>query len=130
MPRNNGRADGFDTRAIVWRSALGWVIAGLLGTAGMALLLIPGFPNLLAAQITAGIIGLAGGLAYVVLLGFAGGSTSRPQAMYLPVVWAGSCILGVTPLFFTSGPPLKMTVLTFYSFAFSGPWEASSPLSC
>jgi uncharacterized protein len=121
MPRNNGRAEVLDTAAIVWRSALGWAIAGIMGAAAMAASMIPGvLPPMIAAQITAGVIGLCGGLSYVHLIGFSGGSASRTQGFLLPVVWAASSMLAVTPLFFTSGPPLKLLVLTFYSFALSG----------
>jgi membrane protease YdiL (CAAX protease family) len=120
MCEENTRVKPVDARAFLRRSTLGWAAAGLLGTAGMTALLIPGFPQMIAAQITAGIIGLAGGLSYLFLLRSAGGSVSRRHGFSLAAVWAASCILGVTPLFLTSGPPLKMMVLMFYSFAAAG----------
>jgi len=108
------------TSAVVIRSALGWATAALFGTTGILLLQIPGFPNLVAAQITAGTIGLVGGLSTVFLIRSTVRSFSRKQSLILPLVWALSCIIGVTPQFFTSGTPLKMTVLTFYAFTLSG----------
>lgn len=108
------------TSAIVIRSALGWATAALFGTTGILLMQIPGFPNLAAAQITAGTIGLVGGLSTVFLIRSTVGSVSWKQGLILPLVWSLSCIIGATPQFFTSGTPLKMTVLTFYAFTLSG----------
>ncbi len=106
--------------SILFRSTLGWAAAALLGSSGILLLQIPGFPYLVAAQITAGIIGLGGGFSYALAIRAAGGEVDRKNVMFVAVVWSLSCILGVTPLFFTLGTPLEMTVSAFYSFALCG----------
>ncbi len=105
---------------ILFRSTLGWAAAALLGSSAILLLRIPGFPYLLAAQLTAGIIGLGGGLSYALAIRAAGGGVDWKNGMFVAIVWALSFILGVTPLFFTSGTPLKMMVGAFYSFALCG----------
>lgn len=92
----------------------------MFGTVGIVLQQIPDFPNMVAAEITAGTIGLVGGLSNVLLIRSTGGAVSPKQGIILPLVWALSCIMAVTPLFFTSGTPLKMMVLTFYTFAVAG----------
>jgi membrane protease YdiL (CAAX protease family) len=118
MPEKREKtADPFN---ILFRSTLGWAAAALLGTPGILLLQIPGFPYLVAAQMTAGIIGLGGGFSYALALRAAGGRVDWKNSMFVAIVWAMSFILGVTPLFFTSGTPLKMMVGTFYSFALCG----------
>ncbi|MBN2439027.1 MAG: CPBP family intramembrane metalloprotease [Deltaproteobacteria bacterium] len=110
-------ADPFN---ILFRSTLGWAAAALLGTSAILLLRIPGFPYLVAAQMTAGIIGLGGGLSCAMAIRAAGGAVDGKNGMFIAVVWCLSCILGVTPLFFTLGTPLKMMVSAFYSFALCG----------
>ena len=118
MPEKREKtADPFN---ILFRSTLGWAAAALLGTSAILLLRIPGFPYLVAAQMTAGIIGLGGGLSFAMAIRAAGGGVDWKNGMFVAIVWALSCILGVTPLFFTSGTPLKMMVSTFYSFALCG----------
>ena len=114
-PRSESR-----TTAIAVRSALGWAIAALFGAIGILLLQIPGFPKVVAAQITAGTIGLVGGLSNASLIRSTGGTVSWKQGVMLSLAWALSCIIGITPPFFTSGIPLQMMVLTFYAFALSG----------
>lgn len=109
-----------DPFSIFFRSTLGWAAAALLGTSAVLLLQIPGFPYLVAAQMTAGIIGLGGGFSYAMAIRAAGGGVDWKNGMLVAIVWALSFILGVTPLFFTSGTPLKMMVGTFYSFALCG----------
>ncbi|MCX5838619.1 MAG: type II CAAX endopeptidase family protein [Deltaproteobacteria bacterium] len=118
MPgKREKKADPFN---ILFRSTLGWAAAALLGTSAILLLRIPGFPYLVAAQTTAGIIGLGGGLSYAMAIRAAGGKIDGKNVIFVAVVWSLSCILGVTPLFFTLGTPLKMMVSAFYSFAFCG----------
>jgi membrane protease YdiL (CAAX protease family) len=75
---------------------------------------------MLAAQTTIGVFGLAGGLSHSLLIRAAGGEVSWKQGLFFSIVWALSCIGGVTPLFFTLGTPLKMAVIAFYSFAIFG----------
>jgi len=103
-------------KTILLRSTLGWSLAAILSVPGSFFLHIPGFSNMIAAQITVGITGLAGGLSYASLFRSMGGKISRKQAFYLAAVWALSLMLGVTMTFLVSGPPPKMMVLTFYSF--------------
>lgn len=117
LEKREKTADPFN---ILFRSTLGWAAAALLGTSAILLLRIPGFPYLVAAQMTAGIIGLGGGLSYAMAIRAAGGGVDWKNGMFVAVVWALSFILGVTPLFFTSGGPLKMMVGAFYSFALCG----------
>jgi membrane protease YdiL (CAAX protease family) len=118
MPEKREKtADPFN---ILFRSTLGWAAAALLGTSVILLLRIPGFPYLVAAQMTAGVLGLGGGLSYATAIRAAGGGGDWKNGMFIAVVWSLSCILGVTPLFFISGTPLKMMVSAFYSFALCG----------
>jgi membrane protease YdiL (CAAX protease family) len=118
MPEKREKtADPFN---ILFRSTLGWATAALLGTSVILLLRIPEFPYLVAAQMTAGIIGLGGGLSYAMAIRAAGGKVDWKNVIFVAVVWSLSCILGVTPLFFTLGTPLKMMVSAFYSFALCG----------
>ena len=91
-----------------------------MGTSGILLAQIPGFPGILAAQVMAGMIGLGGGLTYASLLNAMGGKVSRRQSAQLAAAWAVSLVLGVTPLFFVSGSATKIVVLAFYSFAVCG----------
>jgi membrane protease YdiL (CAAX protease family) len=117
MPGKREKTDPFN---ILFRSTLGWAAAALLGASAILLLRVPGFPYLVAAQMTAGIIGLGGGLSYATAIRAAGGEVDGKNAVFVAVAWCLSCILGVTPLFFTLGTPLEMTVNAFYSFAFCG----------
>ena len=94
-----------DTPIIFYYSVLGWAIAGIFGIIGMLLTHLHDFPNRLAAQITTGITGFVGGLTYSILIRSTGGMISQKDVLSLSIVWALSCILGVTPLFFTSGTP-------------------------
>ncbi|MEI7671441.1 MAG: hypothetical protein WCK00_04955, partial [Deltaproteobacteria bacterium] len=118
MPKK--RKKTADPLNILFRSTLGWAAAALLGTSGILFMQIPGFPYLFAAQITAGIIGLGGGFSYSLAILAAGGRIDWKNGIFVAGVWALSFILGVTPLFFTSGVPLKIMVGAFYSFAFCG----------
>jgi MFS family permease len=99
---------------------LGWTIAAFLGSMGALLLLIPGFPMKIAAQATAGIIGLVGGLSYAFLFRAIGGKVDRRHILVLSVTWALSFVFGITPLFHTSGSAPAMMTLTFCSFAVFG----------
>lgn len=99
---------------------LGWAIAAFLGSMGALLLLIPGFPMRIAAQATAGIIGLVGGLSYAFLIRAIGGMVAWKHTMILSVTWALSFVFGITPLFHTSGSVPMMLLLTFCSFAVFG----------
>src|SRR3989304_1403592 len=67
--------------AIVIRSALGWAAAALLGSTGILLMQIPGLSNMVAAQITAGTIGLIGGSSTVFLIRSSIGSVSWKQGL-------------------------------------------------
>ncbi len=109
-----------DIAALLFRSVLGWTFAILLGVLGVFITRFIGFSNMVAAQITAGIFGLGGGLSHVALIRSAGADVSWRHGLLFPVIWALSCIGGVTPLFFVTGTALKMGMLTFYSFAAFG----------
>jgi membrane protease YdiL (CAAX protease family) len=87
---------------------------------GALLLLIPGFPIRIAAQATAGIIGLVGGLSYAFLIRAIGGMVAWRHIMILSVTWALSFVFGITPLLYTSGSAPAMMALTFCSFAVFG----------
>jgi len=120
MSKDNVRAKVPNTATFIFRSVLGLAAAVLFGVAGAFSARFFGFPNMLAAQTTIGVFGLAGGLSHSLLIRAAGGKVSWKQGLFLSIVWALSCIGGVTPLFFTLGTPLKMVVLAFYSFAIFG----------
>jgi len=109
-----------DTAAIMVRSVLGWTIAVVCGGAGAVLAKLFHVSNLPAGQITAFLVGLAGGLSHSVLIWRAGGRISRYRSLILAVVWALCCAGAVTPLFFIFGTASKMTVLALYSFAIFG----------
>ena len=79
-----------------------------------------GFSNLVAAQITTGVFGFGGGLSHALLIRSAGASVSWKHGLLFSVIWALSCIGGVTPLFFVMGTAWKIGMLTLYSFAASG----------
>lgn len=120
MSEDNPRAKLPNIVSLLFRSVLGWGVAVLLGLAGVFSTKFFGFSNMLAAQTTIGVFGFAGGLSHSLLIRAAGGNVSWKQGLFLSIVWALSCIGGVTPLFFTLGTPLKMAVLAFYSFAIFG----------
>lgn len=106
-----------DIAAILFRSVLGWTFAILLGVMGVLVTRSIGFSHMVAAQITIGIFGAGGGLSYALLIRSAGANVSWKHGLLFSVIWALSCIGGVTPLFFVMGTELKMGMLTFYSFA-------------
>ncbi len=120
MSKDNAGAKVPNTVTLIFRSVLGLAAALLFGVASAFFTRFFGFPNMLAAQITIGVFGLAGGLSHSFLIRAVGGEVSLKQGLFLSIVWALSCIGGVTPLFFTLGTPLKMAVLAFYSFAIFG----------
>jgi membrane protease YdiL (CAAX protease family) len=120
MFEDNARVKAHNTVALLSRSVLGWTVAVLFGVAAAFSTQSFGFPNMLAAQATIGIFGLAGGFSHSLLIRAAGGKVSWKQGLFLSIVWALSCIGGATPMFFTLGTPLKMAVLAFYSFAIFG----------
>jgi len=120
LAKDNPGTKELNTGAILFRSVLGWIVAVLLGIAGVFSAKFFGLPNLFAAQTTIGLFCLAGGLSHSLLIRAAGGKVSWKQGLFLSIVWALCGIGGVTPLFFTSGTALKMTVLAFYSFALFG----------
>lgn len=109
-----------DPPAVLFRSTGGWAAAALLSAPAVLLLWIPGFPPMAAAQATAAVIGLGGGLSCAAAIRAAGGQVDRKSVLFLAAVWCLSCVLGVTPLFFTMGTPLEMTVNAFYCFALCG----------
>jgi uncharacterized protein len=106
--------------AILLRSVSGWTFAALLNIVAMFMTVFAGFSDMVAAQIIFGIFGLGGGLSHALLIKSAGAKLSLKHGFLFSVIWALSCIGGVTPLFFVMGTGLKMGMLTFYSFAFSG----------
>lgn len=106
-----------DTASILFRSVLGWTFAIVLGIAGVFVTRSIGFSHMVAAQITIGIFGAGGGLSHALLIRSAGANVSWKHGLLFSVIWALSCIGGVTPLFFVMGTELKMGMLTFYSFA-------------
>jgi hypothetical protein len=120
MSEDNSRKKGLDTVAVLFLSVLGWAVAVVLSVAGGFSAKHLGFSNMIAAQVSLGLFGLAGGFSHSLLIRAVGGKVSRKQDLFLSIVWALSCIGGVTPLFFTFGTELKMAVLSFYSFAVFG----------
>ena len=118
--KNRSRERLPDIAAILFRSVLGWIFAILIGVVGVFVTRSMGFSNMVAAQITIGIFGAGGGLSYALVIRSAGANVSCRHVLLLAVIWALSCIGGVTPLFFVMGTELKMGMLTFYSFALFG----------
>jgi CAAX protease family protein len=106
--------------AVFSASAAGWFAAVLLAMASVAPVRYFNFSDLLAAHISMGVFGLAGGLSHAWVIRAAGGNLPGIQGLLLSVVWAAVCIAGVTPLFFIIGTPVKMALLAFYSFAIFG----------
>ncbi|MFC1825632.1 CPBP family intramembrane glutamic endopeptidase [Thermodesulfobacteriota bacterium] len=104
----------------ILKSVLGWAVAILLGAAGAFLAKHFDLSNMLAAQTGIGLVGLVGGLSHTFLIKAVGGETDWKHGLILAIVWALSCIGGVTPLFFTLATPMKMSLLAFYSFGVSG----------
>jgi membrane protease YdiL (CAAX protease family) len=120
MPEKNARTPSFSTTVLFVRSILGWLIASLLAVAGVYFSHASGFSKLLAAQTSMGVFGIWGGISHVLIMRAVGGRVSWKHGVILSLAWALCCVGAVTPLFFTSGTPLKMAVLAFYSFAMSG----------
>jgi len=109
-----------NTAAILYRSVVGWLVCALFGVTCMFFTRHLGFPNIFAAQATMGILGLTGGLSHALIIKTAGGRVPLERSLSLAVIWALSCMGGVTPLFLTFGTPSKMAVMAFYSFAIFG----------
>jgi len=109
-----------DTAGILFRSVLGWAFAALLGLAAVWVVRSFGFSNMVAGQITTGVFGLGGGWSHALIVRRAGARLSWKPSIPLSVIWALTCIGGITPLFFVMGTGLKMGMLTFYSFAVFG----------
>lgn len=109
-----------DSAAILSRSVLGWTFAALLNSIAMFMTIFVGFTDMVSAQVTFGIFGLGGGFAHALLIKSAGGKFSWTLGLLFSFIWGASCVAGVTPLFFVMGTGLKMGMMTFYSFAFSG----------
>ena len=120
MSKNYTGVKAPNTITLIFRSVMGLTVAVFFGIAGAFTARFFGLPNMLAAQSTIGVFGLAGGVSHFLLIRAAGGKVSWKQGLFLSIVWALSCIGGVTPLFFTLGTPLKMGMLAFYSFAIFG----------
>lgn len=109
-----------DSATILLRSVLGWTFAALLNSIAMFMTIFVGFSDMVAAQVTFGIFGLCGGFSHALLIKSAGGKFTWKLGFLFSFIWAVSCVGGVTPLFFVMGTGLKMGMITFYSFAFSG----------
>ena len=105
---------------LFFRSVAGWAAAGLLSIAAAFSVQFFDFSNLVSAQISLGIFGLAGGYSYVRLTGIMEWKVSRGLGLIISIVWALCCIGGATPMFFSLGTSLKMSVLSLYSFTFFG----------
>lgn len=103
-------------KSIIRHSLAGWSVAGILGLPGILLLQIPGFSNLIAAQITVAVTGLIGGLSYPRLLKSLGGGVSPQQFWSVSTAWAASLVLGVATTFLVSLAAPKSMVFTFFSF--------------
>ena len=97
QPEDDTKSKAPDTGAIIFRSVLGWAVAVLTGGAGLLCVKFFDLPNMPAAQITIGLFGLAGGFSHTRLIQSAGGKVSRRQVLFLSIVWALSCVGGVTP---------------------------------
>ncbi|MFH1351649.1 MAG: type II CAAX endopeptidase family protein [Pseudomonadota bacterium] len=110
----------FGTAAILVRSMLGWTAAFLLGAVSVFSARYLGLSNMSSAQITIGVLGFAGGGSHYLLIRKTGGKESWLHGLTLSIVWALSCIGGVSPLFFTLGTGWKMAVIAFYSFGIFG----------
>ncbi len=102
------------------RTAAGWCLAALLGIACGAGLHFCGVAPVVAAQATAGIIGLGGGLSFAWLFGASGGGISGRQRVGLAALWSVGLLAAVTPPFFLSGDSQRLMAATFCSFAFFG----------
>jgi len=120
IPEYNAIAKGPNTAVILYRSVFGWLVSALFGVACMFVTRHFDFPNIFAAQTTMGILGLTGSLSHTLIIKTAGGRVTFERSLSLSVIWALSCMGGVTPLFLTFGTPSKMAVLAFYSFAIFG----------
>jgi len=121
MPHDTPSSVSLPDRAgILFRSVLGWTFAALLGLAAVWVIRSFGFSNMVAGQITTGMFGLGGGWSHALLIRSAGANVSWRHVLLLAVIWALTCIGGITPLFFVMGTELKMGVLTLYTFAASG----------
>ena len=110
----------FGTARFLMYPILAWLAAAPLAVAVIFIVQIFEFSHLQMAQASIGAFGFAGGLLHALLIRKTGGKVYWKHAVSLAFVWAFCCMASVTPLFFTSGMPLKMTVLAFYSFSTFG----------
>ena len=95
-----------DAAGILFRSVLGWVVAALLGLLAAWVARSFGVSNMAAGQATTGVVGFGGGWSHSLLIKKAGGQASWRQHILISVIWALTCIGGVTPLFFVMGSTL------------------------
>ena len=106
--------------SILYRSVMGWSFAVLFAVVGAILANRFGLPTLFAAQTVMGLLGFIGGLSQTYSIRAAGREIFWKQSLLLSIVWGLSCIGGVTPLFFTFGSSIKMSLLGFSSFIIFG----------
>jgi len=120
MQKVASKKDIIDTRNIFLYSALGWMVAAVIGTGWALCVKSLSLPKLFAAQSTLGIFGFAGSMSHCLLLHKTNEERDRWISILLSLVW-GVCFAGaVTPLFSIFGTAVKMAIFAFSSFAVFG----------
>jgi len=117
---NNAIGNTFNGLPFFVYSLITWTAAVPAAVAVIYLLQIFDFSNMEMALASIGTFGFTGGWLHALLIRKAGGKVFWKHVLSLASVWALCCMACVTPLFFTSGMPLKMTVVAFYSFSTFG----------
>jgi membrane protease YdiL (CAAX protease family) len=120
MSSTHNTHSGPDAGKILMASVVSWSASSLAGLAGILLARHFQLSDLQGAQATMGLFGLAGGLSLAFTARQAGAGLKGSDFFLLATVWALSCIGAVTPLFYTHGLPMHMTILTFYCFSAGG----------
>ncbi|MFH1985468.1 MAG: CPBP family intramembrane glutamic endopeptidase [Pseudomonadota bacterium] len=77
-------------------------------------------PPKLSAQICMGIMGFVGGGLTARAASHIGAGMDTDKSVLIAVTWSLVCAVAVTPLFLTSGDPLRMAIRTIIVFALAG----------
>ncbi len=118
--RNPYKSIPLTTRKLLPKALTGWGLALLAGTLAGLAAFKSGINELTAAQLTMGATGLVVGWTYTRMARVTGGSPTLIHLGLIAAIQAAILIMGVTPLYAAIGSTLKLSLLAFYSFSFTG----------
>jgi membrane protease YdiL (CAAX protease family) len=118
--RNQHRSARLMVRKLLPTALAGWSLALLAGSLAGLAAIKGGLNELTSAQLSMGTAGLIAGWAYTRMARKAGAAPTEKHALLFATILAVSLVLGVTPLYAAVGSALKLAILSFYSFAFTG----------